>query len=170
MNASSAKRRKLDLDPDSSGASGVAKGKKKATTTNKDTDKDVLRAREVMLYGAAVRSASGPGRHRDTELDMDFGFGDGTRDGVFKIPVVPARAKLTGKARVKEADVFGSNDTGGRGVKRKGRWKGEGEEEREAEADQEVGEVEKANRVVRISLCDFTSIPSILSLLLGFGS
>jgi hypothetical protein len=148
-NSSSAKRRKLDLDPDG-GINGSKKGKKKIIN---DTDKDVLRAREVMLYGAAVRSASGPGRSRGTDLDLDFGFGDGTRDGVFKIPVVPMRAKSVGKGKGRvqvvepEADVFGPDDTGVRGAKRKGRWKDEGEEEREAE----VGEVEKANRVVRIS-------------------
>lgn len=114
-------------------------------------------AREVMLYGAAIRSASGPGRDRDLGEDGD---------GVFKIPVVPVRSKVKlngngkGKGRA-VADVFGVIDVDGDSSSRsrKGGGKGKGKTKlrfeecdgdftAEREGD-EVGEVEKLNRAVR---------------------
>jgi hypothetical protein len=160
------KRRKLDHS-----ATKKEKEKetpKKRTTPNEDVDKDVLLAREVMLYGAAVRSASGPRRRPSLGFSLEDDE-DGLADGIFKVPDLPVRSKkkvnANGKGKVKgravteEVDVFGSvnGEADGRKVlskntdgKGKGRRKVVHNDDEDADdgAENGVGEVEKSNRVV----------------------
>ncbi|KIM82410.1 hypothetical protein PILCRDRAFT_461480 [Piloderma croceum F 1598] len=157
-----AKRRKLEHGSSKKDKAGVCtsgdkdKTKKKLTTTlaanggggGSGDNRDVQLAREVMLYGAAVRGASGPGRA--ASLSPLPSPNDG--DAVFKVPSIPVRSKskINGKGKTREmergrggageeeveeeeADVFG-------GMK-KGRWRVGGGEDGDG-----VGEVEKSNR------------------------
>lgn len=127
-------------------------GKKGKTTTLEDAN--VQRAREIMLYGSAILSASGPGRVLGRLGSMN--------DGIFKVPVLPNKSKSSkGKGKstnIDTEDVFGIDDSTSivglfgnktKAVKNKGRGREDGEDG-EMATELEVGEVEKANRAVRI--------------------
>ena len=110
-----------------------------------------------MLYGSAILSASGPGHVLGRPGSMN--------NGVFKVPVLPAKggsSKSKGKsASVDTKDVLGvgyHEDSasvvglfGSKTKAAKNRWKGkEDGDDGEMDTGSEVGEVEKANRAVRI--------------------
>ncbi|KAF7980114.1 hypothetical protein HWV62_39529 [Athelia sp. TMB] len=114
-------------------------------------DPDVIHAREVMRYGAAIRSASGPGR-----AVVEF-----------KIPDIPVRARakaksastltseVKGKGKANEIleeidDVFGSTANlkeAAKSAKAKGKRKASEDDLGDIEvAGKEIGEIEKMNR------------------------
>ena len=119
-----------------------------------------------MLYGAAVRSASGPRRGHS----LGFGLEDDEdvlADGIFKVPDLPVRSKkkvkANGKGKLKEravtekVDVFGSVDGETNGCKAASKntdGKGKGKEVHNDDEDPDdgaengAGEVEKSNRAV----------------------
>ena len=107
-------------------------------------DKDKT-AREVMLYGAAVRGASGPGRISSPSPD------DG--EGVFKIPSIPIRSKTKingkGKTREKDGEEQEEEEQDVFNGTKKGRWR----------IEDGVGEIEKSNRAVRPPPLFFFTLP-----------
>jgi hypothetical protein len=88
-----------------------------------------------MLYGAAVRGASGPGRIASPSPD------DG--EGVFKVPSIPIRSKTKingkGKTREKDGEEEEEEEQDVFNGTKKGRWR----------IEDGVGEIEKSNRAVR---------------------
>ena len=120
-------------------------GKKGKTTTLEDAN---------VQRGSAILSASGPGRVLGRLGSMN--------DGIFKVPVLPNKGKSSkGKGKstnIDTEDVFGIDDSTSvvglfgnktKAVKNKGRGREDGEDG-EMATELEVGEVEKANRAVRI--------------------
>lgn len=151
--SSSSKRKVSESNTTTSKKRKLETGKKGKTAPPEDVN--VQRAKEVMLYGSAILSASGPGRV--------LGRSGSVNDGVFKVPALPIKGKMSkGKDRSAsvDEDVFGVGDNEDsssavglfgnktKATKNKGKGK-EDAEDGEMGLESEAGEVEKANRAVR---------------------